>query len=327
MLHIQKNECNYIDIARVIGIYLVILGHAPTYGGIGEYIHPLIYTFHMPLFFAISGVLHKQESLRTESILKLVKALIIPYILYNIIGIIIKLASCPPSHMQDTIHRIIDGDIIPNGSTWFFLSLFGVKFISLFLKDKKSYVIASIICVLLLTLFKIYIKEYNHSFTYTAYRLNATLMAFPFFAFGYLMQDKINYITKPLVKWVIIFLSAIIINAIYNIWGSIDMFFGSYNSFIATFIAGTVSFIAIIYFSQNIFKYLKYEWIKTISRGTMIIVALHIYFQDLFSYVFGEQSFVVHIFVSAIILGIFYFIIKLTYHRIPVLYGKEGRHR
>ena len=50
-MQIMKNRISYIDIAKGIGIFLVIWGHiilsGPAYN--------IIYAFHMPLFFFLSG--------------------------------------------------------------------------------------------------------------------------------------------------------------------------------------------------------------------------------------------------------------------------------
>lgn len=43
----------FIDIAKGIGIILVVLGHLDTNGQISR---EVIYSFHMPLFFLLSGI-------------------------------------------------------------------------------------------------------------------------------------------------------------------------------------------------------------------------------------------------------------------------------
>jgi fucose 4-O-acetylase-like acetyltransferase len=43
---------HYIDIAKGIGIILVVVGHTST----PLYLHNIIYQFHMPLFFILSGL-------------------------------------------------------------------------------------------------------------------------------------------------------------------------------------------------------------------------------------------------------------------------------
>lgn len=69
----------WIDWAKTIGIFLVILGHG---GLVNENIRQVIYSFHMPLFFIISGILYKPLSFAV-TIKKYYRRLIIPYLIMN----------------------------------------------------------------------------------------------------------------------------------------------------------------------------------------------------------------------------------------------------
>ena len=56
-----EKRIEYIDIAKGIGILLVIIGHAfrdemRVESGLAEFVYQLVYFFHMPLFFVISGL-------------------------------------------------------------------------------------------------------------------------------------------------------------------------------------------------------------------------------------------------------------------------------
>lgn len=53
------NRISWIDSAKGIGILLVVLGH--TYG-IPTWLYGLIYSFHMPLFFLLSGMTYRDPS-------------------------------------------------------------------------------------------------------------------------------------------------------------------------------------------------------------------------------------------------------------------------
>jgi len=78
---------NKIDMLRAIGITLMILGHVfDFFGKFDRYIH----TFHMPLFFIISGYLFrsKQDSKLYELILQKAKRLLIPYFTFAAINYI-----------------------------------------------------------------------------------------------------------------------------------------------------------------------------------------------------------------------------------------------
>ena len=50
----MSNRIQYIDIARGIGILLVVLGHN-DFALVSPFVYQVIYSFHMPLFFFLSG--------------------------------------------------------------------------------------------------------------------------------------------------------------------------------------------------------------------------------------------------------------------------------
>ena len=66
----------WIDIAKSIGIYLIVFGHLPT----SDFLVNFLWTFHVPLFFFISGFLNKSVS-PGAFIKRLTFRLVIPYIL------------------------------------------------------------------------------------------------------------------------------------------------------------------------------------------------------------------------------------------------------
>lgn len=71
----------YIDIAKGIGIAFVLLGHILP----GEsFVKSAIYSFHMPLFFIVSGMVMKQYMFG-ERIKRRIQTILIPYILWALI--------------------------------------------------------------------------------------------------------------------------------------------------------------------------------------------------------------------------------------------------
>ena len=96
-----KERIDWIDYAKALGVFLVIMGH--TYKGysfIGW-----IYSFHMPLFFFLSGITLKIEQISCKEFLKKrVKSLLIPYILYSIVYIMLEvIKSGLNGNMDETI--------------------------------------------------------------------------------------------------------------------------------------------------------------------------------------------------------------------------------
>lgn len=68
---------NYLDMAKGIGIILVVMAHAmPRL----SYIWIVINSFHMPLFFVISGILFKTKSNWMAYIKRKIITLYLPYV-------------------------------------------------------------------------------------------------------------------------------------------------------------------------------------------------------------------------------------------------------
>lgn len=76
----NKRE-NYIDIAKAIGIILVVLGHTDF-----PYIQ-IIYQFHLPLFFFLSGVVLNDQKVKNikHYIFQKVKSLYVPFVAFELI--------------------------------------------------------------------------------------------------------------------------------------------------------------------------------------------------------------------------------------------------
>lgn len=80
----SKRE-NWVDIAKGIGIILVVMGHACC----PKIPHGIIYSFHMPLFFFLSGLfISKQCKCEFQLYLKKnFRSLLLPYFYFNLISI------------------------------------------------------------------------------------------------------------------------------------------------------------------------------------------------------------------------------------------------
>lgn len=86
----EKNRIIELDFFKGIAILLVVLGHSVSRGVADHYLDPVmlwIYSFHMPLFFFISGYLISYTSYKKRnfgnSVLKKVLTLLLPYLVWT----------------------------------------------------------------------------------------------------------------------------------------------------------------------------------------------------------------------------------------------------
>ncbi|MFA0542217.1 acyltransferase family protein, partial [Vibrio sp. 10N.222.52.B7] len=74
----------WVDILKVMGILTVILGH------ISNPFNNIIYSFHMPLFFALSGFFLNDKNSIKVNIIKDWNRLMIPYFIFGALGVFVE---------------------------------------------------------------------------------------------------------------------------------------------------------------------------------------------------------------------------------------------
>ena len=85
-ISVEKRRVDSVDILRAIGILLMVMGHVGFGGVFDRYIH----SFHMPVFFLISGFLFNSKSSVSlgKIVLNRAKRLLIPYVFYAVLNYI-----------------------------------------------------------------------------------------------------------------------------------------------------------------------------------------------------------------------------------------------
>lgn len=110
----MKESRNFkIDVIKGLGITLVVWGHAVGVGNL------VIYSFHMPLFFLLSGLFYKPKA---NFIKNRFKRLVVPFLAYNVLFVIL-------SYLCGTFDVLCNNFSIFNisafdGPTWFLVALF-----------------------------------------------------------------------------------------------------------------------------------------------------------------------------------------------------------
>lgn len=123
---------DYFDTSKAYLIFLVVLGHIlivlnPQYDKLYfSVIQEFIYSFHMSAFFIIHGVLMNNEKWKSASvkdfIVKRIYSLIVPYLFFEIIGIVWKAFFAK----QDLIKGIYNMVTVRcnTGADWFLVAMF-----------------------------------------------------------------------------------------------------------------------------------------------------------------------------------------------------------
>ena len=126
----MSQRIGYFDIARGIGILLVVLGHN-DFGGISPFLDQLIYSFHVPLFFFLSGYFLNAAVPFVEFLRKRFHSILKPY-WFTIFLIYFTSVSFEKMGFETAVGRIVKAlygstNYIDWGQLWFLPNLFVVS--------------------------------------------------------------------------------------------------------------------------------------------------------------------------------------------------------
>ncbi len=274
----MRNRIFWIDWAKAFGIMIVVFCHIPQFNTIEK---AWLCSFQMPLFFFLSGYLHKLPYNWKIAIQKYWKTLIIPYLLFQPISypywIVehvkqegLNIFNLNESLVKPFLRCIIGIPI--DGITWFIFALLIMKLITdIVLRSKYRIYLIQFLCLISITISYIFHRDQIINITFA---VDSLFDFYPFFLMGYLIKLKKSHIFNKNAKgnvlkniiYCMIFLviSIVIIKSKTNVY-LIDR--------INFYILGMTGTSCIFLLSRN-FNYCP-NIITTISKGTIILLGLH----------------------------------------------------
>lgn len=137
-----SNRYDWLDISKGIGIVLVVIGHVAEgllQAGLpdGESLHPwiqFIYSFHMPLFFIISGYLFSPsyEKNPGKFIPSKLKSLVYPYLLWSVLQTGIEIFLSKYTNKGIGMEELYSILWQPRAHFWYLHALFIISLINFF---------------------------------------------------------------------------------------------------------------------------------------------------------------------------------------------------
>ena len=315
----------FIDWCKVLGIVLVILGHSYT----SPIIHRIIYLFHMPLFFIISGFLYKNKGIKGEMKSSLY-ALVIPYYIFNAIYLIpLTGGEYKTSYILDILignQERLCGLMIP---LWFLVSLFVIRvFCTLFEHIGWKH----LLCSLLVSIFVFRILGIENG-NFDPFQIKTSCFALPFFIIGILMKQHFHSIKAinggkgPTLAVVMIAVMVFVMLGLYNMYlnnNVTGVFECNYGKYISLYYISTSGIVLGILFLSFLFLNYRWEIIENISNGTLFILCTHLMIKWKIMRFFSE-SMLSTFFSTVIVLSISYLLILLCQEHFPILLGKKNK--
>jgi len=260
----QKNLLNWITIAKALGIIFVVMGHFIPKGITPSYyidIKNLIYTFHMPLFFLLAGLLYNYlKYTYIELFFNKLKRLIYPFISVAIFFFIIKYFASLFFEMKQpmTLEHILIILTDPRESymslLWFVYTLFLIFLIYPLIRKfiTNNFIIIGIFIILnLLFAYK--------NIIYTSTIIGDVFENIPFFIGGIILQDKKNFKEMTINgKPFITFINLILFLSLYSLIPEYK------EVYYAKFILGVVGSFLIFNISYSISSYNEKNLLRVI---------------------------------------------------------------
>ncbi|MFL2030447.1 acyltransferase family protein [Loigolactobacillus zhaoyuanensis] len=339
---IHKKRVAWIDISRGIAIIAVIIGHSlGSY--FPDYFASIIFAFHMPIFFILSGYLYREKEYKrafTNNFFNL----ILPYFTVVVIELIILIAcrlvpnpilySRFGSVRQISLAAIygIGGAAVTPwqngipwiGAIWFLLAMFfGAQIFNVIMQApfKKYSLFFKGGLVLMLSFFGAFSAHYLT----LPFSLNAALMAQLFFFSGYLVHEY--DVLNQLASYIYIILAIIWLSSAAT--GLFTMSMASPNSVtFVNIIGGVASSLCVMRFSillENHFQD-KGIWIKNIlifwGSQSLIILCFHLIDLDsvqIWPHIIAYSS-KIFPYGVAVIIGIIYRIVFASFFALIIRY-------
>lgn len=183
---------DFIDVAKGMGILMVVWAHILLVGPS----HELIYAFHMPLFFFISGMLFKKDKYASfdQFLKQRAKRLFVPYVLYSVgtwcVWAVFRYVSHAEvdSYFMPLLQTIIaqgsGAYMVHNSALWFIPCLFAVEIIFYFFCKANKF-ITLCLCILTAGMGVCLTKLYSTDYLYLLpWNLDAAFFALPFYGFA-----------------------------------------------------------------------------------------------------------------------------------------------
>jgi fucose 4-O-acetylase-like acetyltransferase len=269
----------WVNYAKGIGIILVVFGHVNRglySAGISfsesgyQLLDSVIYTFHMPLFFFLSGLFFVQSIERkgkAQFIVSKIDTLVYPYIIWSLLQGMVEVTlsryTNNPSNMSDVFTLFTQ----PRAQFWFLYALFMVFVVATLLYNRNRFNLILPLLIVASTLLYVYSQTLGNAF-----HINFVTRFMLFFLLGALAMRYAEQITTMGFAAVICSLLAFV---------AIEWLFHAYlhqnytNTGWLSLLVAVVAITFIVCVSVVLAK-LEWHWLCRLGELSMVIYLMHI---------------------------------------------------
>lgn len=288
----------YIDIARGIGILLVVMGHN-DFALVSPFAYKVIYSFHMPLFFFLSGYFLNAAVGFWNFFIKRFNSLLKPY-LFTLFLIYIGSISFGKMGLETAMIRIIKslygtGRYIDWVQLWFLphlfvVSLYAFVFYALMKKVDNRYVRWAVL-LLTLGIASLFLQSF-YPFQLSALGKDYELWGLPFSldlvllsGFFFILGSETRQVTSEQLfgNWLFLLVTGtamIVLNLFFS--ARIDLNTRTYESFVVNTVESITGILFVLALSRQIELHAARlaSFFTYVGRISLIILIFHVPIQD-----------------------------------------------
>lgn len=270
-----------VDCAKAIGIMLVVFAHVIATHNVGWKVEEVITSFHMPLFFVLSGLFFSRKETFSEFVIGKVNRLVVPFFFFFItISVLLPFAyycykGIGFSRLPSLLLGFYNEHLFVVGAIWFLLSLFIVDIlvwlITLPTKRKEGGGFLLSILSVIMGIIGYLLDKYSINLPCW---LDTSLTSMPYFCLGYLLKNNTKLLSTQIADKYNILLAVVSLIIVILFAGHTCYRANHYNIPIwSVFICGIFGFFAIFFLSNTKIK--RIEWLQFIGKNSIIILAIH----------------------------------------------------
>lgn len=266
----DNKRLGYLDNARGLALLGVIVGHIGKIFPHDSILIMWIYSFHIPLFFIISGALLYYKDTVNKRFLGLIisriKSILLPYIMFCLVNIIFNLILNPSLEtLRWTTLQTIT--LFGIDATWFLPALFISEIIFILINKYLNSKFVKFILTSILFIIPFIFKS-NHIILMVLLR---SLTSLGYISIGFYIFRYINKVEISWLKILCIFTASI---ALSKINGFVDLYSLNYNDPILYSLCGIIGSILILFTFKKLSNY-NIRYLTFLGLNSIVVMATH----------------------------------------------------
>ena len=264
----MKKRVEWIDVCKAFGMFFIYLGH---FGGQAGLAHPWVFSFHVPLFFFISGLLENYNHRGIwENLKKKFITIVLPFFFFGILMTAVQVvnensAACVLGNLGILLRGGIRNTCGMEQSLWFLTCLFSIEILFSFIKKLNKKPLIFLLCLGLFFISELVMEPRPILYPGWYWNVDSAFYYMVYYCMGWLVFEPLENLLSSRSRRAVwgrqtAFLICTLYSGLLFFGTNIFMWFGQKHIFlgeIAMLIGPlpTIYMVVIIsrYFSQNLF--------------------------------------------------------------------------